>query len=303
VAGWILLAELESRRGHPDIAGKYIASAEQANESLKKASDNKPILFSVLGLTIDLMEAENKRPDDPALEESQRQALLLTWLQENEQWSIDSPGLLMAAKGVTGLKTVNSTNLYRRLHARIEYEKIVAMLHAGAPPQAVLPKFDVVFDWDPDYFPARIEKAEQLRRAGLPHDAERLLRPYIDSSNPKVAGNGRLLYEMGAIYTDWYAASPNDAKAEELSKLAEGCFTKLLAVNERHGLAWAKRAELYAIAGRRSGRADTLADAQKWLNNARELLKVELPEMHHAAQLLDPAYKPAPPATQPTSNR
>jgi len=47
--------------------------------------------------------------------------LVLTWLQESEQWAIESPALLM--KTASGGMTVNQPNLFRRLHARVEYEK------------------------------------------------------------------------------------------------------------------------------------------------------------------------------------
>jgi hypothetical protein len=163
--------------------------------------------------------------------------------------------------------------------------------------------FDKVFEWDPDYFPARIEKAAQLRKAALPREAERMLRPYLDSKDPKVSGNARLLYEMGAIYTDWYAEGGTDADAQAASRLAEECFTKLHQVNPHHAAGWIKRAELYSMAGARGNRKDTLRDARRWLANAREILKTDTPEMQRIAKRIDDAEKAAATrsATRPTT--
>jgi tetratricopeptide (TPR) repeat protein len=300
VPSWILLADLETRRGQTDRARQYLDGATKGIESLQQKVNTKPPPpFRILGLTI-MQEDTTKKPDDPSLEETERRQLLLTWLQENEQWSIDSPNLLMPGKGGNGT-TVNRTNLFRRLRARVEFERIVLRLKEGAKPAEVVPMFDKVFEWDPDYFPARIEKAAQLRKANLPREAERMLRPYLDSKDPKVSGNARMLYEMGAIYTDWYAEGGTDADAKAASRLAEECFAKLHQVNPRHAAGWVKRAELYAMAGARDHRKDTLRDARRWLGNAREILKTDTPEMQRIAKRIDDAEKAAAtkPATRP----
>src|SRR5205823_6132846 len=137
----------------------------------------------------------------------------------------------------------------------------------------VIPLFDRVFEWDPDYFPARIEKAHQLGKLEQFREAERLLRPYLDSKDPKISGNARLLYEMASLYTDWYIHSAASKDAAELSRLAESTFNHLFKVNPEYANGWIKRAELYAVGGARAGRRDSLEDARRWLANAREILK------------------------------
>jgi tetratricopeptide (TPR) repeat protein len=154
-----------------------------------------------------------------------------------------------------------------------------------------LPMFDKVFEWDPDFFPARIEKAAEYRKAGQPREAERMLRPYIDSRDPKVADNCRLLYEMGAIYTDWYIQGGSEKETADASRLAEEAFTKLHRLNPRHATGWIKRAELYTVAGTRAKRKDTLKDARQWLANAREILKTDTPEMQRIAKQISEAEK------------
>jgi tetratricopeptide (TPR) repeat protein len=291
VPSWIGLADLEARRGQASRARQYLDGASKSIESLQKKVDTKPPPpFRIMGLSIAPDAPPERKPDDPSLEESERRQLLLTWLQESEQWTIDSPALLYPAHSGTGF-TVNNKNLFRRLRARIEYEKIVIRLREGAKPAEVLPMFDKVFDWDPDYFPARIEKAAQFRYAGEPREAERMLRPYVDSKDPKLANNCRLLYEMAAIYTDWYELEGGQPEGEKASKLADESFTRLFTVNERHATGWIKRAELYAYAGARSHRPDTLKDARRWLGNAREILKTDTPEMVRISQRIDDAEK------------
>jgi hypothetical protein len=125
-----------------------------------------------------------------------------------------------------------------------------------------------------------------MRKLAEYREAERLLRPYIDSPDPKLSGNARLLCEMGTIYTDWYIQDSQAPDAEQLSKNAEACFVRAIAVNPQHAETWIKRAELYAVAGTRAKRPDTLTDARKWLSNAREILKTDTPEIKHVEELL-----------------
>jgi tetratricopeptide (TPR) repeat protein len=289
VPAWIALADLEARRGRLDRARKMLDGADQSITNLQIDAQKHPVPpFRILGLAI-FGEDNKKDPNDPTLQESERRQLLLTWLQESEQWTIESPALL--GKTASGGTTVNTGNLFRRLHARVEFERIVIKLHEPDGLTAVMPMFDKVFEWDPDLFPARIEKAAQLRRLGAWREAERMLRPYVDSADPKLANNARLVFEMASVYTDWYINSPDDPNARAISKSAEQWFVKLFQINRQHVSGWLKRAELYAVAGQREANARTLADADTWLANAREVLKKDTPETQRVAQKIADARR------------
>ncbi len=286
---WIAMAELETRKGQPDRAGEYLKGAEKTLAGLQAKEKKKPApAFKLLGLGV--TSDEPKDPRDPSLEEDERRQLLLNWLQESEQWTIDSPSLLTPGMGGQGL-TVNRNNLIRRFRARIEFQWIMLRIFRGEKPEQVLPLFDHVFEWDPDLFSARIQKAVLLRQAGQYRDAERLLRPYIESRDPKIGNNARLLYEMASIYTDWYTHEPNDTDALALAKLADQAFTRLHAVNQNHAEGWLMRAHLYAAAGVRAKKLQTLKDARQWVDNAREVLGKDTPEIKAARAEIDQAEK------------
>jgi tetratricopeptide (TPR) repeat protein len=316
VPSWISLADLEARRGQFQKAASYLNSADKSIRVLEDRQKRKPLPpFRILGLTI-WQEQSNHKPNDPSLEEAERRQLLVTWLQESEQWRIDNPALLTAlpatgaGPGGGGSFTVNHTNLMRRLRAAVAFERIVLKLAEGEKPALVIPLFDRVFEWDPDYFPARIEKAHQLGKLEEFREAERLLRPYIDSKDPKVSHNGRLLYEMACIYTDWYIHSAASKDADSFSRLAEASFSRLFQVNPESAEGWVKRAELYAVGGARARRRDTLRDARRWLANAREILKADTPEMQRIAHDIDQAEKEksatrpaAAPTTRPSAQK
>ncbi|HEY7120128.1 MAG TPA: hypothetical protein VH475_26305 [Tepidisphaeraceae bacterium] len=299
VPAWIALADLEARRGDAQRAAKWLDGADKSIQIIEDREHQKPTPpFRILGLEIG--GEPPKDPNDPALEETQRRQLMFTWLQESEQWTIDSPSLLMpavssASPGASGSSgvTVNQSNLIRRFRARVDFEKIVIRLRSGAKPADVLPSFDRVFQWDPDLFPARIEKAVQLRAAGDYRQAERLLRPYIDAGDPKLANNARLLYEMGSIYTDWYINDPKSPDSQQISRLAEQAFTRLHQVNPEHGPGWIERARLYATAGERGRKPTTLKDANQWLDNARQSqgLTQDSDEIRAVREQIDRAQK------------
>ncbi|HEY8747712.1 MAG TPA: hypothetical protein VIM11_07050 [Tepidisphaeraceae bacterium] len=292
VPAWVALADLEARRGRLTRARSLLESADKSIFTLQDEQNKHPVPpFRILGLAIFGEDEHKKDINDPTLEESQRRQLLLNWLQESEQWAIESPALVM--KTPTGGTTVNIQNLFRRMHARVEYERIVIKLHEPDPYTSVMPMFDKVFEWDPDFFPARIEKAVQLRRLGAWREAERMLRPYLDSADVKISGNARLVYEMASVYTDWFSNGSDDPNAQEISRKAEFYFAKLHQINPQHVAGWLKRAELYAVAGQRAGNQKTLADAEQWLANAREILKKDTPETVATAQLIDLARKNA----------
>ena len=289
VPAWVALADLEARRGRLARARSYLDSADKSIIVLQDDTSKHPVPpFRILGLDI-FGEEKKKDPNDPTLDESERRQLMLTWLQESEQWAIESPALL--TKTASGGTTVNMPNLFRRLHARVEYERIVVKLHEPDGATAVMPMFDKVFEWDPDFFPARIEKAAQLRRLGSWREAERMLRPYVDSNDPKLSNNARLIYEMACVYTDWYINGPDDPNAKAISKSADQWFTKLFQINQKHVAGWLKRAELYAVAGQREANLKTLQDADQWLANAREILGKDTPETQMTYQKIADARK------------
>jgi hypothetical protein len=123
VPAWIALADLEARRGRLARARKMLDGADTSITNLQIDAQKNPVPpFRILGLAI-FGEDNKKDPNDPALQESERRQLLLTWLQESEQWTIESPALL--GKTASGGTTVNTGNLFRRLHARVEFERIV----------------------------------------------------------------------------------------------------------------------------------------------------------------------------------
>jgi hypothetical protein len=101
------------------------------------------------------------------------------------------------------------------------------------------------------------------------------------------------MFEMASVYTEWYIDGPDDPNATSISKMAELWFTKLLQINPQHAGGWLKRAELYAAAGQRAANFKTLADAEKWLANAREILKKDTPETQAVALKIAEAEKNA----------
>ena len=296
VPAWIGLSELAARRGNLQLAMQHCMSADKALGVIEQREGKNPVpTVKIYGLTIFGPAAQVKDFHDPKLAETERRQLMLTWLQEEEQFVFESPTLLTS---VGDGKGVNSGNLMRRLHARIEFQQILVQMRSGEKGGSLLAKFDRVLQWDPDFFPARVEKAATMRKLAMYRDAERLLRPYVESKDPKLSNNARLLYEMASIYTDWYIQEPESKEAEKISKLAEECFTKLVNVNQNHAEGWIKRAELYATAGSRAKNAATLADARRWLNNAREILKTDTPEIKRVEGLINQPLKP--PARQGT---
>ena len=63
---------------------------------------------------------------------------------------------------------------------------------------------------DPDYFPALLEMAAQLRREGNYQEAEGFLEPLVNQvQNPVFTNNPRLRKELALIYAGWYAKQPS----------------------------------------------------------------------------------------------
>jgi tetratricopeptide (TPR) repeat protein len=269
VPSWIGLADLATRNGAYSDARSYLKSAQAALDHIAgqtKSKEATPDFFAILGINIPKQQAPGKSPDDPSLSDDDALRLVVNHLQESEAWTIENPGLLI--QGATpGTTIVQSANLTRRLRARIEYQTVLIRLAEKASPADLLKGLDYVLQWDADFFPAKIETAVQLRATGNHQEAERILRPYVDSSDPKLANNGRLLFEMASIYTDWF----KQGKDSKVADLADEYFDRLHKVNARHAEGYVKRAELYLAAGTLFKRPDTLKAAIHCLDQAKSI--------------------------------
>ena len=275
VPAWIGMAHVSTRKGDLDSARNYLRGATASLNQIQGAAkplEDVPDFWSALGLNIPRQKQPDKSPNDPSLSDDESLQLLVNHLQESEAWTIENPGLLIQGQG--GVSQVQPGKLFRRVHARIEYHYALIELQAGTGPDAVLAKLDRSLEWDPDFFPAKIEKAAQFRLSGKLQEAERLLRPYLDSADPKLSNNGRLLYEMAGIYTDWYVKE----KDTQLADRADAYFSKLHTLNPKHAEGFVKRAELYLATGTALKRNDILDNAITCVNHARTIRGSDTPE-------------------------
>lgn len=261
VPAWLGLAEIARRQSDMDTARANIKGAEFAIDMVQGAVPlDQPNILNALGLNI--APPANGGPRDPALDENARLQLVLIWLQESEAWTLENPALLTPAG--MGMH-LNTGSVIRRVRARVEYQKVLVERLATQDPQPLIQGLDRALEWDPDFFPAKVEKAILFRAMGRFSEAERLLRPYVDSADPKLANNGRLLYEVASLYTDWFAEDPKPEQADR----ADEYFDRLQKVNPEHGPGYLKRAELYLRAGVALRRLDTLAAAEDCLARAQ----------------------------------
>ena len=273
VPAWTGLAEIALRKGQFDSAYSYLDSAAKAMEALKRGGSQPGAtpganpggdMMAVMGLNVP--GGSGNASDDPRLSLADANRMLINWLQESEAWTIENPNLLISS-GAGGM-AVPQGRLFRRVRARIDYQRAMVDLARGAKAGDVIAAMDKILAWDPDFFSAKVEKAVQLRKLKRYREAERLLRPYMDSKDPTLANNGRLLLEMASIYTDWYAQTHDTETAD----LADGFFDKLHKLNPDHATGYIKRAELYLDAGSTLKRADTLDTALSCLKKARAAL-------------------------------
>jgi tetratricopeptide (TPR) repeat protein len=84
-----------------------------------------------------------------------------------------------------------------------------------------------------------------------------------------------MLYEMAAIYTDWYIADLETTLADH----ADALYDKLHKLNPNHAEGYIKRAQLYLAAGTKLRRADTLRTAIACLDKAKSITGKEALEV------------------------
>lgn len=278
VPAWIGLAKVATQRGDLAGADSYLNSAAQAMAKLERGAEPKakqqPNFFlAALGVNLPATPEPKKDPNDPTYEEDEKLRILVSWLQANEAWVVENGGLVSP----TGeLKVVKTGDLFRRLKATIAFQRVLMTLAEGAEPQAVLTGLDYVLQWDPNYFPARIEQAVQLRKLNNFKDAERLLLPMVaNPANPVLSNSAKLNYEMAAIYTDWF----KQTKEARTADAADQFFSKLHTLNGEHVDGYIKRADLYLAAGTEFKRDETLVAGLTCLDHARNNLGRETPEI------------------------
>ena len=184
-----------------------------AEDSLPKTEDPFAQLFAIIGLNV-YLQPNAQHPDDPTLSAVDRQRLLTNWLQESESWTIENPDLKVptpdgfdpgggfnSSISGGGNRTVDTAGLFRRLRASILYRR-ARLTQANPPPPAEVqpeaseaprsgkrdkkPKqpppppptpqqwLDQALTWDPNYFPAKLMRAELFLEAGQVRDAEPL---------------------------------------------------------------------------------------------------------------------------------
>lgn len=274
VPGWLGLAAWARELGKYDEAHTYLDSAVEAINNLRAKYDEEmgehgsatSSLFGFLGI-------DNQPEDsDAPITASEQIDLLLgllaaneNWLRENQNW----PG----PAGRTG-KTVNigtlTKNLFNRLHARIAYERAaIAWAQREPAPWILRELIQPGRDDDPDFVDARLLESQLHRATGDYQAAESLLRPFTDSPDPIFRNNGRLLFELASIYTDWYASEPTCP--EDVFDRGENVLYILLDLNTRHVEGWVLRARLRRVAGVRHGDRALLQGAMLCAANALKI--------------------------------
>ncbi|MEM7624457.1 MAG: tetratricopeptide repeat protein [Planctomycetota bacterium] len=320
VPSWVGTADIALINGDYELTDAMLTSAwsavRGAEDSLPKFEDPFAQLFAIVGLNI-FIQPSVQHPDDPTLSAVDRQRLLTHWLQESESWTIENPDLKTAVPGGVGQvgggrnQTVNTAGLFRRLRAGILYRR-ARLTQANPPPPVTEPAedatatskskkkkakepppppptpqdwLDQALTWDPNYFPAKLMRAELYVEAGRVRDAERILRPYLNSSDPKLAHNGRLLLAMANIYAVWFDQAPSPELADD----ADTFFVKLHELNPRHTQGYLDRARFYLATGTHFERPDTLRAGLACLNTAEGLLGGPNAETANLRQLLQDA--------------
>ena len=118
-----------------------------------------------------------------------------------------------------------SDRLFRRLRAQVGHQRAVLAMEEGEPAQAVIALLEEALKWDKDYASCQLDMAAQLRSLGRFSEAESWLHPFVDGNDPMYARNGRIRFEAGRLFYDWYLAGRRTdifAKANEhLSVLTE----------------------------------------------------------------------------------
>lgn len=302
VPSWIGAADIALIEGNYELTDQLLEGAwfavRGAEDSLPKFEDPYAILFALVGLNV-LIQPSAQHPDDPTLSAIDRQRLLTHWLQDSESWTIENPDLKVDVPGSVGQvggsssQTVDTAGLFRRLRASILYRR-ARLAQANPPVAEVAPEstetkntgksksakdappppptpqewLDQALTWDPNYFPAKLMRAELFVEAGRVRDAERILRPYLNSQDPKLANNGRLLLAMANIYAAWFEQSPSSEIADE----ADAFFVKLHELNPQHTRGYLDRARLYLAAGTEFGRPDTLRAGLACVDTAEQIL-------------------------------
>ncbi|MEM9420302.1 MAG: hypothetical protein AAGA25_14785 [Planctomycetota bacterium] len=285
VPSWIGDADIALVQGRLADAGNLLTSAwsavRAAEGTAPKPTDPYAELYALIGLNIQT-PPEVADPDDPTLNEMTRKQLQLHWLQESESWTIENPALTTEVDGQIGKLRVDQAGLFRRLRAAIEYRRArlawiqsnqASSLNQGVTASAQQ-KLDQALTWDPNYFPAKLMRAELFAVDGRYKDAERILRPYLDSPDPKLAGNGQLLHAMANVYAEWFVLEPSAELADE----ADGFFTKLHTLNPKHGPGYLDRARFYLATGEHFDRPDTLQAGLACLDQADALSGEPWPE-------------------------
>ncbi len=268
VPAWVGLADVAARKGEFSAARSHLRSAQKALDKIQgntKSKPRPPDFFDMLGLNIPRKPEPGRNPNDPSLTEDERLRLIVVWLQDAEAWTIENPGLVMQQANRT---FVNHAGLMRRLRADIEYHHALLDQAEGKSSAEVVKRLDYSLQWDPDFFPAKIEMASLMYKQGQYQSAERILKPYVDSEDPKLSNNVVLLLEMASVYTDWYKQSKETALADEADKY----FDRLHKLNKSHAAGYVKRAELYLAAGTELKRIDSLKAGLDCLDAAKQAL-------------------------------
>lgn len=266
---WIGLAAVSIESGRVENAAGYLDGAKLALGTLTGRVDpdrKEPTLLELLGLNVRVDPGPN--PDDPSLDKQAGRQLMLGWLAATEAWTIENPSLVQSAGG---RMTLSQASVDRRVRARIEYLRAMIKKSSDEGVQAVAKQLDYALQWDPDFFPAKLELALTYHGNGQHREAERLIRPFMDSGDPKLVNNARLLFVMAQVYAAWFAQQPDVDKAE----LADGYFSRLHSLNPNHASGYIARAEFYLASGKHFKRPDTLKAGIRCLDEAKRVLGEE----------------------------
>ncbi len=212
-AGWIGLARCWALESDLGKAEEMLRAADDAVTWLDSAPPTR--MGGLLGLLLNPPEP-NSDPLNPELPESTRKSILVAAMTDDAGWDVSS-----AALG-TPDPALAAVDPKRRVRAEIEFQRSLITKNA-LDTQA----FETVFRWYPDHYRARLEKASRLVRLGQYDEAQGVIQPYADLSNPKLSADPDLLLLMGTIHARQYLLSGAPGQAQQAER-----FLSLL--DQRH---------------------------------------------------------------------
>jgi len=193
VPGWLGMAQADIRTGNCSRAAQSLASAEAALATLRRAREDEMRRRSA-GISGD--------PQGIARENfANRYFQVRLWLGEHLSWEVDEPRMSDPELPQV-LLSMREEDMFRRMAAWATYLR--ALCEHGASDAGA---FESVLVLDPEFAPARIDKAARLRKQGSPREAWALLEPLAERSSAALMQSPVVLVEAAASLADLAAQS------------------------------------------------------------------------------------------------